>query len=100
MRAFPPSATHTLLRPALSEYNGGAFWNIGGRRFVFLAMLIQVIHCHPLSDSFSHSAFDLVVRTLEANGHDVVATDLYAEGFDPVMSPAERASYMSNDYDG
>ena len=63
-------------------------------------MLIQVVHCHPLSDSFSHALFDTVVKTLEAKGHDVVATDLYAEAFDPVMSQAERESYMSNDYRG
>ena len=63
-------------------------------------MLVQVVHCHPLSDSFSHSVFDTVVKTLEGKGHDVVATDLYAQGFDPVMSQDERASYMSNDYRG
>ncbi len=63
-------------------------------------MLIQVVHCHPLPDSFSHSVFDTVVKTLEAGGHDVVATDLYAEAFDPVMSEGARASYMSNDYRG
>jgi putative NADPH-quinone reductase len=44
--------------------------------------------------------FDTVVKTLEAGGHDVVATDLYAQAFDPVMSEAERQSYMSNDYEG
>ncbi len=63
-------------------------------------MLIQVVHCHPLADSFSHALFDTVVKALKSKGHDVVATDLYAERFDPVMSEAERASYMSNDYAG
>ena len=63
-------------------------------------MLIQVVHCHPLADSFSHALFDTVVKTLERNGHDVIATDLYAQAFDPVMTEAERASYMSNDYQG
>ena len=63
-------------------------------------MLIQVVHCHPLADSFSHAVFDTVVKTLTDKGHDVVATDLYAERFDPVMSDAERASYMGNDYRG
>ena len=63
-------------------------------------MLIQVVHCHPLSDSFSHATFDTVVKGLESKGHDVVATDLYAVGFDPVMSKPERESYMGNDYRG
>src|SRR5690242_10597598 len=63
-------------------------------------MLIQVVHCHPLADSFSDALFGTVVTTLEGKGHHVVATDLYAEGFDPVMSQAERASYLGNDYAG
>ena len=39
------------------------------------------------------------VATLRGNGHEVVATDLYREGFDPVMTEPERRSYMGNDYD-
>lgn len=48
------------------------------------AMLIQVVHCHPLDDSFSHSLYRDVVKTLRRRGHDVVATDPYREGFDPI----------------
>ncbi len=63
-------------------------------------MLIQVIHCHPLADSFNHALFRTVVKGLARNGHDVIATDLYREGFQPAMTVAERRSYMDNDYDG
>src|SRR5690348_14664915 len=63
-------------------------------------MLIQVVHCHPLDDSFSHSLFDGVCSALRGRGHDVVATDLYREGFDPVMTEQERRSYMGNAYEG
>jgi putative NADPH-quinone reductase len=62
-------------------------------------MRFQVVHCHPLTESFDHALFRTIVETLETNGHDVVATDLYREGFQPAMTEAERRSYMGNDYD-
>jgi NAD(P)H dehydrogenase (quinone) len=61
-------------------------------------MLFQVIHCHPLTDSYNHALFRDIVETLERGGHRVVATDLYREQFDPVMSAAERASYYEPPY--
>ncbi|MFZ5782707.1 MAG: NAD(P)H-dependent oxidoreductase [Pseudomonadota bacterium] len=62
-------------------------------------MRIQVVCCHPLTDSFDHALFRAVVGTLEGNGHDVVATDLYRESFQPAMTERERRTYMGNDYD-
>jgi len=62
-------------------------------------MLIQVVHCHPLTESYDGALFRTIVQTLEQNGHRVIATDLYREGFDPVMTVDERRSYMGNDYD-
>jgi putative NADPH-quinone reductase len=62
-------------------------------------MKIQVVHCHPLTESFDHALFVAIVETLHTNGHEVVATDLYREGFQPAMTEAERRSYMGNDYD-
>ncbi len=62
-------------------------------------MRIQVVHCHPLTDSYDHALFRMIVETLETSGHSVVATDLYREGFHPAMTEAERRSYMGNDYD-
>ena len=62
-------------------------------------MRLQVVHCHPLTDSFDHALYETIVGTLRTNGHDVVATDLYREGFQPAMTEAERRSYMTNDYD-
>jgi hypothetical protein len=38
-------------------------------------MLIQVIHCHPLIDSYNHTLFQTITTGLEDNGHQVVATD-------------------------
>ena len=62
-------------------------------------MRIQVVHCHPLTDSFDHALYETIVETLGRNGHGVVATDLYRESFQPAMTEAERRSYIGNDYD-
>lgn len=62
-------------------------------------MRIQVVHSHPLTESYDHALFGVIVETLQANGHEVVATDLYREGFPPAMTEAERRSYMGNGYD-
>jgi NAD(P)H dehydrogenase (quinone) len=61
-------------------------------------MQVQVIHCHPLPDSYNHALFRTIVATLEQRGHQVTATDLYREGFDPVMTPEERRSYYECPY--
>lgn len=62
-------------------------------------MRIQVVHCHPLVTSYNHALFQAIVETLKANGHDVVATDLYREGFQPAMTVRERETYMQESYD-
>lgn len=62
-------------------------------------MRIQVVHSHPLTESYDHALFGVIVETLKTNGHEVVATDLYREGFEPAMTEAERRSYMGNGYD-
>lgn len=61
-------------------------------------MRFQVIYCHPLSDSYAHALFEAVVETLRERGHQVTATDLYREAFDPVMTAAERGSYFAASY--
>jgi len=62
-------------------------------------VLFQVIHAHPLADSYNHALFRTVVETLELRGHQVIATDLYREGFDPLMTADERRTYLAADYD-
>ena len=52
-----------------------------------------VIYCHPRPESFTAAVRDTVVAALEAGGHAVQVIDLYAEGFDPVMSATERHGY-------
>jgi len=62
-------------------------------------MRIQVVYCHPLADSYCHALFGTIVAALEERGHTVVATDLYSEGFDPVLSRDERRTYFDEPYD-
>ncbi len=60
-------------------------------------MRILVVHCHPASDSFSAALRDVAVETLRAGGHELRLTDLYSQGFDPVMSEAEWRCYADPD---
>ena len=56
-------------------------------------MRALVLHAHPVPESFSHSLRETVVQGLEGSGWDVDLCDLYAEGFDPVLSREERRRY-------
>ena len=62
-------------------------------------MRIQVVHCHPLVSSYNHALYKTIVETLRTNGHEVVATDLYRENFQPAMTQRERQTYMEEAYD-
>lgn len=56
-----------------------------------------MVAAHPRSDSFTHAVLDAARRGAESAGHEVTVLDLYALGFDPVMSRAERAAYETDD---
>ncbi|MCF3934184.1 NAD(P)H-dependent oxidoreductase [Acuticoccus sp. M5D2P5] len=56
-------------------------------------MRALVVYCHPNPESFSAHICARVVVTLAEAGHEVRLIDLYAEGFDPVMSCEERLGY-------
>lgn len=58
-----------------------------------------VVITHPLSNSLCRLLNDGVVSKLTEMDHKVVIEDLYAEGFDPVLTIAERESYYSSTYD-
>ena len=56
-------------------------------------MRVLVIYAHPVESSF-HAAMHLrVVAALRKAGHEVDDCDLYAEGFNPVLSREERLNY-------
>ncbi|MEU8914188.1 NAD(P)H-dependent oxidoreductase [Streptomyces nigrescens] len=52
-------------------------------------MRIGVYLAHPRPGSFNHAVFDAVVEELSGRGSQVVAHDLYAEGFAPLLSAEE-----------
>jgi NAD(P)H dehydrogenase (quinone) len=56
-------------------------------------MRCLVIYCHPCPESFTAAVRDAVLDELGKAGHEVRLRDLYAEGFDPVMSAEERRGY-------
>ena len=54
---------------------------------------VVVILCHPNPDGFGAASSRAAVGALTAAGHRVTLIDLYAEGFDPVMSRDELHRY-------
>ncbi len=51
-----------------------------------------LVHAHPVEESYNRALRDRIVAALETR-HEVDVLDLYAEGFDPVTSRAERLGY-------
>ena len=56
-------------------------------------MRATVVLVHPSPTSFTHACAAAAVRGLEAAGHEVTTLDLYAMGFQPAMTDAERDAY-------
>lgn len=56
-------------------------------------MRILVVHAHPVETSFNRSLYETTTSALKEAGHEVDAMDLYAEGFDPILSREERLNY-------
>ena len=51
-----------------------------------------VIHAHPRAKSFNRSVVAAYRAALEARGHRVACRDLYALGFDPLLSARDMAA--------
>jgi NAD(P)H dehydrogenase (quinone) len=56
-------------------------------------MKCLVVYCHPVPESFGAAVRETVLAALATRGAEVRLVDLYAEGFDPVLSTDERRSY-------
>jgi len=56
-------------------------------------MRVLYLYCHPLPESYHGAIRERALRGLDRAGHDVDLCDLYAEGFDPVMSAEARRDY-------
>jgi len=53
-----------------------------------------VVHCHPDPESFTAAVRDRAIEALRERGNEVRLTDLYAAGFDPVLSKREQARHL------
>ncbi|WP_217578732.1 NAD(P)H-dependent oxidoreductase [Mesorhizobium sp. GbtcB19] len=52
-------------------------------------MNVLIVYAHPEPKSFNGAMKDLAVETLAQAGHDVVVSDLYAMGFNPVAGSGD-----------
>lgn len=55
-------------------------------------MHILILYAHPEPTSFCGALRDIAVETIQAAGHTVTVSDLYAEGFNPVAGRHDFAS--------
>ncbi len=56
-------------------------------------MRALVVYSHPRESSFNAAIRDLVLERLRRAGAEVRLRDLYAEGFDPVLSANDHETY-------
>ncbi len=56
-------------------------------------MRVLYLYCHPLPESFHGGIKTAALAALGRAGHEVDLCDLYAEGFDPVLSAEGRRNY-------
>lgn len=61
-------------------------------------MRALVVHAHSEEDSFVTAMKDVIVAQLQADGHAVSISDLYAKRFDPVASPADFSSRQNPEH--
>ncbi len=56
-------------------------------------MRVLVVYCHPCPESFVSAVKDETMKALAEAGHETRLLDLYAMGFDPVLSAEGRRIY-------
>ena len=59
-------------------------------------MRALVVYSHPAEGSFNAAIRDLVVEKLRGAGAEVRMSDLYAEGFQPVLTTEELTGYLDH----
>lgn len=60
-------------------------------------MRVLIVHAHPDPESYNSSLMRTARDTLAGAGHEVRLIDLYAEGFDPVLSLEGWRGYENPD---
>jgi NAD(P)H dehydrogenase (quinone) len=61
-------------------------------------MNVLIVHAHPEPRSYCATLRDAAAEVLEAAGHTVVVSDLYAMGFNPVANAADFTAPQNPDY--
>ncbi|WP_248798270.1 NAD(P)H-dependent oxidoreductase [Pseudomonas sp. MWU13-2105] len=61
-------------------------------------MNVLIIHAHPEPQSFTAALRDQAVETLQAQGHNVKVSDLYAMHWNPVASAEDFSARDNPDY--
>jgi putative NADPH-quinone reductase len=56
-------------------------------------MRVLYLYCHPLPESFHGAIRERALAGLARAGHSVDLLDLYAEGFEPVLTAEQRRRY-------
>jgi putative NADPH-quinone reductase len=59
-------------------------------------MRLLIVYCHPDPESYGHALLETAQRALTRAGHTIETIDLYAEGFEPVLSREEKKTYLSD----
>ena len=63
----------------------GNFFKYGG-----INMLnVLVVYCHPCENSFTNIIKNSFIKGLEDTGNNYIISDLYKDGFNPIMSESE-----------
>jgi NAD(P)H dehydrogenase (quinone) len=57
---------------------------------------ILLVFCHPAPESFQRTILTDLAAQLERNGHLVTTTDLYRDGFDPVLDAESWRAHRQN----
>jgi NAD(P)H dehydrogenase (quinone) len=61
-------------------------------------MNVLIVHAHPEPQSFTAALRDQAVTTLQAQGHDVQVSDLYAMNWNPVAAASDFSARENPDY--
>ena len=60
-------------------------------------MRLLFVHAHPSPDSFTAACRDTAIKAAHAAGHETKLIDLYAENFQPTLTPEEWLSFPDPD---
>ncbi|QJI28732.1 NAD(P)H-dependent oxidoreductase [Pseudomonas sp. ADAK18] len=61
-------------------------------------MNVLIVHAHPEPQSFTAALRDQAIATMQAQGHEVQVSDLYAMGWNPVATAADFTARENPDY--